>query len=117
MCSLGTVKISLIGIDRTATILRHLLPELSTGTSATDRQLCTEAVSGGIRSWQDVVKTLTDDELVGLVSGRDFWHNSGVPRLGIPPLRVTDGPFGARGTLQDWSLACHSHAHLPLHPT
>ncbi|CAK0896937.1 unnamed protein product, partial [Prorocentrum cordatum] len=45
----------------------------------------------------EVLRGLSVDELVGLVSGRDLWHNHGVPRLGIPPLRFTDGPFGARG--------------------
>ncbi|MGH0033253.1 MAG: glycoside hydrolase family 3 C-terminal domain-containing protein [Myxococcota bacterium] len=40
---------------------------------------------------------LTLDEKVSLVAGADMWTTPGVPRLGIPPLKVTDGPNGARG--------------------
>jgi len=32
------------------------------------------------------------------VAGADLWHTAPVPRLGIPSLRVSDGPNGARGT-------------------
>jgi len=69
---------------RTATLARHLV---ACGVQ-----------SGGGHKAQDILPQLTVEELVGLVSGRDFWHNFGVPRFGIPPLRVTDGPNGARGT-------------------
>ncbi len=40
---------------------------------------------------------LTLEEKVSLTSGVDLWNTPPVPRLGIPPLRVTDGPSGARG--------------------
>jgi beta-glucosidase len=41
------------------------------------------------------------EELVALTAGRDFWHTVPIPRLGIPEMRVTDGPVGARGTRFD----------------
>ncbi len=41
---------------------------------------------------------LTDAELVALVAGADNWHTAAVGRLGIPALRVSDGPNGVRGT-------------------
>ncbi|KAH6678788.1 glycosyl hydrolase family 3 N terminal domain-containing protein [Plectosphaerella plurivora] len=34
----------------------------------------------------------------GTISGVDFWHDAGVERLGIPKLRMSDGPNGVRGT-------------------
>lgn len=41
---------------------------------------------------------LTLHEKISLVLGQDMWHTNSVPRLGIPSLRLTDGPNGARGT-------------------
>lgn len=40
---------------------------------------------------------LRDDEKVALLSGCGMWEAGGVPRLGLPPLRVSDGPHGPRG--------------------
>jgi beta-glucosidase len=44
-----------------------------------------------------LVAELTLEEKVSLLGGLDMWHSPGVPRLGIPALKVTDGPSGARG--------------------
>ncbi len=48
-----------------------------------------------------LVTELTVDEKAALAAGVDLWHGPGVERLGIPALKVTDGPSGARG--EQWS--------------
>lgn len=40
---------------------------------------------------------LTLDEKIALLAGADMWHTRPVERLGLPAMKVTDGPNGARG--------------------
>ena len=47
---------------------------------------------------EDVLSKLEIDEKIGLVSGIDFWHTFPVHRLGVPSVRLSDGPNGVRGT-------------------
>lgn len=42
------------------------------------------------------VKQLTTEEKIALVAGTDFMYTNPVPRLGIPSLRMSDGPHGLR---------------------
>ncbi|MBC8483713.1 MAG: glycoside hydrolase family 3 protein [Actinobacteria bacterium] len=46
----------------------------------------------------ELLGELTLAEKVSLMGGRDLWSVQPVERLGIPSLKVTDGPNGARGT-------------------
>jgi beta-glucosidase len=50
---------------------------------------------------EKLVAELTLDEKAALVAGVDLWHGPGIDRLGVPALKVTDGPSGARG--EQWS--------------
>jgi beta-glucosidase len=44
-----------------------------------------------------LVDEMTLDEKAALTAGADMWSTAGVERLGIPAIKVTDGPNGARG--------------------
>ncbi len=46
---------------------------------------------------EQLIQQMTLDEKISLLAGRDMWHTVPVERLGIPSLKVTDGPNGARG--------------------
>ncbi|KAH8658528.1 glycoside hydrolase superfamily [Ilyonectria robusta] len=47
---------------------------------------------------ETVMLKATVAEKIGLLSGKDAWHTFDIPRLGVPSIRCTDGPNGARGT-------------------
>ena len=56
---------------------------------------------------ESLIKELTLEEAVSIVSGSDGWHSTGVERLSIPRLKMTDGPNGARGDgISGKSSAC-----------
>ncbi|MGV4796851.1 glycoside hydrolase family 3 C-terminal domain-containing protein [Rhizobium sp. F40D2] len=44
-----------------------------------------------------ILDQMTPEEQVSLLSGADFWTTVPVERLGVPKIKVTDGPNGARG--------------------
>ena len=43
------------------------------------------------------IQNLTLDEKCLVISGASSWLTHGAPRLGIPPLKMSDGPNGVRG--------------------
>jgi len=45
-----------------------------------------------------LVTQMTLEEKVSLLAGADAWHTVSIPHLGIPAIKVTDGPIGARGS-------------------
>ncbi|HUI88956.1 MAG TPA: glycoside hydrolase family 3 C-terminal domain-containing protein [Anaerolineales bacterium] len=46
---------------------------------------------------EELIQQMTIEEKISLLAGADLWRTVPVPRLGIPQLKVTDGPNGARG--------------------
>lgn len=44
-----------------------------------------------------LLESMTREELVSLLAGADTWSTAAVARLGIPAIRMSDGPNGARG--------------------
>ncbi len=73
---------------------RVVLPAVRTTAHRDDRA----------EQWIDTkVAELTLDEKAALTAGADAWTTVTVERLGIPALKVTDGPNGARG--DGWSGA------------
>lgn len=52
-----------------------------------------------------IVAAMTLAEKAALCVGRDFWRTTGVSRLGVPSIVMTDGPHGVRLQQGDTSQA------------
>src|SRR3954468_4462760 len=46
---------------------------------------------------ESLLSRMTLEEKVALLSGTTMWLTAPIERLGIPAIKVTDGPNGARG--------------------
>lgn len=48
--------------------------------------------------WVDAtLQAMTIEEKIGMLAGHDLWRTTAIDRLGVPALKVTDGPNGVRG--------------------
>lgn len=50
----------------------------------------------GMQLIEEILNSLTLKEKIGMVHGAGLFRTEGVPRLGIPPLKMSDGPMGVR---------------------
>ncbi|MEO1407454.1 MAG: glycoside hydrolase family 3 N-terminal domain-containing protein, partial [Pseudomonadota bacterium] len=58
-------------------------------------------------SYTEKLSALNLSQKILLLSGENSWATPGIPEAGIPPLKVTDGPVGARGaSLTAGASAC-----------
>src|SRR5438132_9235452 len=46
---------------------------------------------------EDLLSQMTMQEKVTMLAGTNMWYTAPVERLGIPSLKMSDGPNGARG--------------------
>lgn len=51
-----------------------------------------------------ILEKMTVKEKIGLLSGKDGWNTKPVKRLGIPSIRMTDGPHGLRNQREGHDL-------------
>jgi len=60
---------------------------------------------------EKLLSQMTLDEKISMLAGKDLWQTVPVPRLGIPSIKMTDGPNGARGA---WGNMGPSSALFPV---
>ena len=50
---------------------------------------------------EELISQLTLDEKISMIHGNGLFRTGGVPRLGIPCLKTSDGPMGVRAEFED----------------
>ena len=55
---------------------------------------------------EDLVRQMTLDEKIGMIAGERSFYLRGVERLGIPAIRIADGPQGVRNNTKSTLYPC-----------
>lgn len=64
-----------------------------------------------------ILAEMTLEEKIALTIGKDFWTTNGVPRLGIEPIVMTDGPHGVRKAPQGGEVGIGNSIPATCFPT
>ncbi len=67
---------------------------------------------------EEIVKQMTLEEKLGMIHGGQLFQTEGVSRLGIPPLKMSDGPMGVRREFEAalWKGAGHTDDYVTYLP-
>lgn len=67
---------------------------------------------------EEILKKLTLEEKIGMIHGAALFQTAGVERLGIPPLKMSDGPMGVRQEFEpaNWKTIDHTDDYVTYLP-
>lgn len=68
---------------------------------------------------EKLVSQMTLEEKIGMIHGNGIFRSGGVDRLGVPSLKMSDGPMGVRREFEDqrWFLACNTDDYVSYLPS
>ena len=72
----------------------------------------------GINTIENIIETLSIEEKIAMCHAQSKFSSSGVPRLGIPELWMSDGPHGIRAEMNwdDWNYANWTNDYITAFP-
>jgi beta-glucosidase len=65
----------------------------------------------------DLLKRMTLEEKATMLSGSGWMESASIPRLGIPAIKMADGPMGVRSWLGSSALTSAAHANATIETT